>query len=107
LSCPGSGTPGTPVTVGSGDNKLLTRGSTMGMLGRGVGEERMFVTGERRGIGTKLVRGSTDPAEAEDGAITEEKVSSEASTANAATPGRIRIRFTSGMVGGLARSLYG
>jgi hypothetical protein len=107
LSCPGSGTPGTPVTVGRGDSKLLRRGSTTGMLGSGVGEDRMFVTGERSGVGIKLFTGSSSPAEAEDGAIIDEKVSSEARTANAATPGRIRILFTDGMFDGSARSLYG
>jgi hypothetical protein len=77
------------------------------MLGSGVGEDRMFVTGERSGVGIKLFTGSSSPAEAEDGAIIDEKVSSEARTANAATPGRIRILFTDGMFDGSARSLYG
>ena len=79
----------------------------MGTLGSGVGEDRTFVTGDKTGVGTKLFTGSSSPAEAEEGAINEETVSSEARTANPATPGRIRSRFIFEMVGGRARSLYG
>jgi hypothetical protein len=32
----------------------------------------MFVTGERTGVGIKLLSGSSSPAEAEEGAISEE-----------------------------------
>ena len=98
---PGSGTGGTPVTVGVG-RRLLT----MGTLGRGRGLE----VGSGRSEGKESEGAGSwgrRPADAWEAGKTNSAHAAHVASAARRNVRNDRIRFTIGMVGGNARSLYG
>jgi hypothetical protein len=100
FSWPGSGTAGTPVTVGVG----LSRSPTIGTLGKGSG----VVVG--KGSGSKETEGSgtgSNPACAFVAGYTNRAQHAHTARAQRRTVRKVGIRLTFRMVGGITWLLYG